>query len=51
MAYAARLGMPLRARTMREVHQGTFDSIDPAGNLVLITATGPVAIPAADVFF
>jgi BirA family transcriptional regulator, biotin operon repressor / biotin---[acetyl-CoA-carboxylase] ligase len=49
--YAARLGMPIRARTMRETHEGTFDTIDPAGNLVLATAQGRLAIPAADVFF
>jgi BirA family biotin operon repressor/biotin-[acetyl-CoA-carboxylase] ligase len=30
---------------------GIFDSIDRDGNLVLITGTGPRAIPAADIFF
>ena len=51
LAHAARLGTPIRARTMRETHEGTFDTIDPAGNLVLSTAQGRLAIPAADVFF
>ena len=51
LTHAARLGMPIRARTMRDTHEGTFDTIDPAGNLVLATAQGRLAIPAADVFF
>jgi BirA family transcriptional regulator, biotin operon repressor / biotin---[acetyl-CoA-carboxylase] ligase len=51
LSHAARLGLPVRARMMHEVHEGTFDSIDPAGNLVLITAAGRMTIPAADVFF
>ncbi|MES2144074.1 MAG: biotin--[acetyl-CoA-carboxylase] ligase [Pseudomonadota bacterium] len=51
LAHAARLGTLIRARTMRETHEGTFDTIDPAGNLVLSTARGRLAIPAADVFF
>jgi BirA family transcriptional regulator, biotin operon repressor / biotin---[acetyl-CoA-carboxylase] ligase len=51
LSHAARLGQPIRARTLREVHEGTFDTIDPAGNLVLATAAGYLAIPAADVFF
>ncbi len=51
LSHAARLGSPIRARTMRETHEGTFDTIDPAGNLVLTTASGRMVIPAADVFF
>ncbi len=51
LIHAARLGGRIRARTMRETHEGTFDTIDPAGNLVLSTAQGRLSIPAADVFF
>ena len=51
LADAARLGSAIRARTLRCVHEGIFDTIDAAGNLVLVTATGRVSIPAADVFF
>lgn len=51
MANAARLGEEISARTSREEITGIFDSIDNEGNLVLITATGPRAIPAADVYF
>lgn len=51
LTHAARLGTHIRARTLRETHEGTFDTIDPAGNLVLATASGRLAIPAADVFF
>lgn len=51
MANAARLGEVITARTGREDVTGIFDSIDKDGNLVLITGTGPRAIPAADVYF
>ena len=51
LAQAARLGEQISARTTKETVRGTFDTIDGAGNLVLITGTGPRAIPAADVFF
>lgn len=51
LANAARLGEVITARTAREDVTGIFDSIDRDGNLVLITGTGPRAIPAADVFF
>ena len=51
MANAARLGEIITASTGREDITGIFDSIDQDGNLVLITGTGPRAIPAADVFF
>ena len=51
MANAARLGEVITARTGREDVTGIFDSIDKEGNLVLITGTGPRAIPAADVYF
>ena len=51
LAHAARLGEVITARTGREEITGIFDSIDADGNLVLITGTGPRAIPAADVYF
>ncbi|MDX8352309.1 biotin--[acetyl-CoA-carboxylase] ligase [Cognatiyoonia sp. IB215182] len=51
LANAARLGEVITARTGREDVTGIFDSIDEDGSLVLITGTGPRAIPAADVFF
>ncbi|MCW1932936.1 biotin--[acetyl-CoA-carboxylase] ligase [Pararhodobacter zhoushanensis] len=46
-----RLGQTLVARTMTEEVQGTFETIDATGSLVLRTAQGPRAIPAADIFF
>ncbi|WP_375255317.1 biotin--[acetyl-CoA-carboxylase] ligase [Yoonia sp.] len=51
MHKAARLGEVITASTGREEITGIFDSIDRDGNLVLITGTGPRAIPAADVYF
>ena len=51
LSKAARLGEVITARTGREEITGIFDSIDNDGNLVLITGTGPRAIPAADVYF
>ena len=51
LARAARLGEVITARTGRETHEGTFLTVDEAGNLVLRTAQGRIAIPAADVFF
>ena len=51
LSHAARLGQPIRARTGTETREGTFETIDSAGNLILRMAHGPVAIPAAEVFF
>lgn len=51
LAHAARLGEPIRARTMREDWHGTFETVDTAGHLVLNTGERRVSIPAADVFF
>lgn len=48
---AARLGEVITARTSRETIRGLFDTIDEAGNLVLITGSGRRVIPAADVYF
>lgn len=51
LACAARLREPIRARTMTQEHHGTFETVDEQGALVLKTADGRVALPAADVFF
>jgi BirA family biotin operon repressor/biotin-[acetyl-CoA-carboxylase] ligase len=51
LSRAAKLGEVITARTMREEWVGTFDTVDKDGNLVLKTAQGAVAIPAADIFF
>lgn len=51
LAHAARLGETIRARTGNDTREGVFQTIDSAGNLILRMAHGPVAIPAAEVFF
>ncbi|MES2433888.1 MAG: biotin--[acetyl-CoA-carboxylase] ligase [Pseudomonadota bacterium] len=51
LAHAARLGDTIRARTGNQTREGVFETIDPAGNLILLMSSGPVAIPAAEVFF
>lgn len=51
LAHAARLGEPIRARTGTVTRDGLFETIDAQGNLILRTAQGPLAIPAAEVFF
>lgn len=51
LAQAARLGEVITARTTTESHQGTFETVDAEGNLVLRTAHGPRLITAGDVFF
>lgn len=51
LSHAARIGEPIRARTGKDTHYGTFETIDSSGNLILTTATGQLAIPAAEVFF
>lgn len=51
LARAARLGEVITARTSTSETIGTFETVDAAGNLVLITAKGRVNIPAADVYF
>ncbi|MBT8424173.1 MAG: biotin--[acetyl-CoA-carboxylase] ligase [Boseongicola sp.] len=48
---AARLGEVITARTARDEITGTFETVDEAGQLVLMTPKGPVKIPAADVYF
>jgi BirA family biotin operon repressor/biotin-[acetyl-CoA-carboxylase] ligase len=49
--HAARLGQVIRARTGTATHEGIFDTIDEAGNLILITDAGRLGVAAADVFF
>lgn len=51
LEHAARLGQPIRARTGTETREGTFETIDAQGNLILRTPAGTLAIPAAEVFF
>lgn len=51
LSHAARLGQPIRARTGTETREGTFETIDATGNLILRTPAGTLAIPAAEVFF
>ena len=51
LAHAARIGEPIRARTGKDTFHGVFETIDSQGNLILATASGPMAIPAAEVFF
>lgn len=51
LARAAKLGETIVARTSRDTHEGRFETVDEAGNLVLTTARGRQAIAAADVFF
>lgn len=48
---AARLGERITARTTHDSFEGTFETVDAEGNLVLNTASGRRAIPAAEVFF
>ncbi|NVO23871.1 biotin--[acetyl-CoA-carboxylase] ligase [Donghicola mangrovi] len=51
LARAAKLGEVITARTGNTERVGTFETLDEHGNLVLRTARGREAIPAADVFF
>lgn len=51
LARAARLGETITARTATTSVNGTFDTIDATGNIVLSTPAGRRAIPAADIFF
>lgn len=51
LARAARLGQIITARTGRDTFTGTFETIDGTGQLILSTAKGRQAIPAADIFF
>jgi BirA family biotin operon repressor/biotin-[acetyl-CoA-carboxylase] ligase len=48
---AARRGEVVRARTGTETLTGTFADIDATGALILVTAKGRVAVPAAEIYF
>jgi BirA family biotin operon repressor/biotin-[acetyl-CoA-carboxylase] ligase len=51
LARAARLGEPVTARLPDRSLAGRFETIDETGALVLATAGGRVALPAAEVHF
>ncbi|MCL4154721.1 UNVERIFIED_CONTAM: hypothetical protein GTU68_043934 [Idotea baltica] len=51
LSHAARIGEIVTARTMRDETVGVFEDVDEAGNLILNTSKGRVAITAADVYF
>ncbi|WP_424971528.1 biotin--[acetyl-CoA-carboxylase] ligase [Dinoroseobacter sp. S76] len=51
LASAAHLGAPIRARTLTDEFHGTFEGIGPDGALILTTGSGPLHLPAADVYF
>lgn len=51
LSHAAKLGAVIKARTARDTHQGTYETVDAAGNLVLLTSQGRREIAAAEVFF
>lgn len=51
LSRAAKLGEVITARTASSETEGTFETVDASGNLVLNTAKGRVSIPAADIFF
>lgn len=51
LARAARLGETITARTGTASQTGRFEGIDENGALILTTAAGRQAIPAADVYF
>ncbi|MGV6811395.1 MAG: biotin--[acetyl-CoA-carboxylase] ligase [Brevirhabdus sp.] len=51
LARAARLGEVITARTASQSTQGTFQTVDETGALVLKTANGLHAVQAAEVFF
>jgi BirA family biotin operon repressor/biotin-[acetyl-CoA-carboxylase] ligase len=51
LAHASRLGEVIDVRMAARRMRGTFDGIDANGHLLLGTADGPRAVPAADIFF
>ncbi|QCO56486.1 biotin--[acetyl-CoA-carboxylase] ligase [Pseudorhodobacter turbinis] len=51
LSHAARLGDTITARTGTTSEDGVFESIDETGALILKTARGRRAIPAAEIFF
>ena len=51
LARATRIGQPIIARIGTSELHGVFEGIDNQGALILVTAGGRQAIPAADIFF
>lgn len=51
LRHASHLGQVITARTARDEITGRFETVDEAGNLVLVTGKSRHAIPAAEVFF
>lgn len=51
LARAARIGQRITARTGTDAIEGTFETLAEDGALILVTAQGRRAIPAADVYF
>jgi BirA family transcriptional regulator, biotin operon repressor / biotin---[acetyl-CoA-carboxylase] ligase len=51
LEHAARLGETITARTGSDTITGRFETIDETGALILVTAQGQRAIPAADIHF
>ena len=51
LRHAARLGEVITARTGTTETAGRFETVDSGGNLILGTAKGRVAIPAAEIYF
>jgi BirA family biotin operon repressor/biotin-[acetyl-CoA-carboxylase] ligase len=51
LSHATHLGARVKARTGTATHEGVFETIDATGAMILRTAQGPLAIPAAEVFF
>ena len=48
---AARLGKNITVRTNQAEIRGIFDGIDEDGSLLLLTPSGKIVIPAADIYF
>lgn len=48
---AARLGKKITARLPNRTYDGIFETIDGTGALVLLTGTGRVKLPAAEIHF
>ncbi|MEI4470528.1 biotin--[acetyl-CoA-carboxylase] ligase [Frigidibacter sp. MR17.24] len=51
LARVTRLGQPVVARATDRTIEGTFETIDAEGAIVLVTPAGRVSMPAADLFF
>ncbi len=51
LRHAAKVGEEITVRIGGTTLRGIFDTVDPAGNLILLTGAGPKIIAAADVHF